>query len=93
VGEKEQGKAECPEVLAGAGAAAQRGPRSSRRRKSGMVRQVRRRSYEAKATVGRDELGGDAVQPGTMSSLHPCGGRGRSNAARVQHAVQDRWRW
>jgi hypothetical protein len=33
-GVKEQGKAEYPEVLAGAGAVAQGGPRSSRRRRS-----------------------------------------------------------
>jgi hypothetical protein len=33
-----------------------------------MARQVGRRSCGAKAAVGRDELGGDAVQPGTASS-------------------------
>jgi hypothetical protein len=48
------------------------GPRGGRG--AVMARQVRRRSCEAKAAVGRDELGGDAVQPGTASSLHPCGG-------------------
>jgi hypothetical protein len=35
---------------------------------------IGKRSRKAKAMVGRDELGGDAVQPSTMSSLHPCGG-------------------
>jgi hypothetical protein len=58
-----------------------------------MARQVGRRSCEAKAAVGRDELRGDAVQPGTTSSLHPCGARGKSNAARVRHVAQDRQRW
>jgi hypothetical protein len=57
-----------------------------------MARQVRRRSCEAKAAVGRDELEGDAVQPGTTSSLHPCGGQGKSNAAQVRRAAQDRRR-
>jgi hypothetical protein len=52
-----------------------------------MARQAGRRSGKAKAAVGRDELGGDAVQPGTTSSLHPCGGRGRSSAARFQRAA------
>jgi hypothetical protein len=41
--------------------------------------------------VGRDELGGDAVQPGTTSSLYPCGDRSRSNVARVRRATQN-WR-
>jgi hypothetical protein len=48
-----------------------------------MARQVGRRSCGAKAVVGRDELGGDAVQPGTTSSLHLYGSRGGSNATRV----------
>jgi hypothetical protein len=58
-----------------------------------MARQVGRRSCEAKAAVRHDELGGDAVQPGMTSSLHPCGGQGKSNAARVRCTVQDRRRW
>jgi hypothetical protein len=45
-----------------------------------MAWRIRKRSHEAKAVVGRDELGGDAVQPGTMSSLHLYGSRGGSNA-------------
>jgi hypothetical protein len=56
-------------------------------------RRARRRGGEAKAATGCDELGGDAVQPGTTSSLHPCGGRGKSNAARVRRAAQDRRWW
>jgi hypothetical protein len=48
-----------------------------------MARRVERRSYGAKAVVGRDELGGDVVQPGTTSSLHLYGSRGGSNATRV----------
>jgi hypothetical protein len=52
-----------------------------------------RRSCEAKATARRDELGGATVQPGTASSLHPCGGRGRSNAAWVRRVAQDRRWW
>jgi hypothetical protein len=48
-----------------------------------MAKRAGRRSGEAKAAVGRDELGGDAVQPGTTSPLHPYGGRGRSNAAQI----------
>jgi hypothetical protein len=44
---------------------------------------IGRRSCGAKATAGRDELGGDAVQPGTTSSLHLYGSRGGSNATRV----------
>jgi hypothetical protein len=58
-----------------------------------MARRARRRGGEAKSATGRDKLGGATVQPGTASSLHPCGGRGRSNATRVRHAVQDRRRW
>jgi hypothetical protein len=50
-----------------------------------------RRSCKAKAAAGRDELGRATVQLGMASSLHPCGGRGRSNAARVRRAAQDRW--
>jgi pentatricopeptide repeat protein len=56
-------------------------------------RRAGRRGGEAKAATECDELGGDAVQPGTTSYLHPCGGRGRSNAARVRRAAQDRQRW
>jgi hypothetical protein len=39
-----------------------------------MAWRIGKRSCEAKAVGGRDELGGDAVQLGTTSSLHPCGG-------------------
>jgi hypothetical protein len=39
-----------------------------------MARRIGRRSCEAKATARRDELGGATVQPGSTSSLHPCGG-------------------
>jgi pentatricopeptide repeat protein len=46
-------------------------------------RRAGRRGGEAKAATGCDELEGAIVQPGTASSLHPCGGRGRSNVARV----------
>jgi hypothetical protein len=46
-----------------------------------------------KAAAERDELGETTVQSGTASSLHPCGGRGRSNAAWIRHAAQDRQRW
>jgi pentatricopeptide repeat protein len=52
-------------------------------------RRAGRRGGEARAATGCDELEGAAVQPGTASSLHPCGGRGRSNAARVRCAAQD----
>jgi hypothetical protein len=52
-----------------------------------------RRSGEANAATGCDELEGATVQPGTVSSLCPCGGRGRSNAARVRRAAHDRRRW
>jgi hypothetical protein len=45
-----------------------------------LARRVGRRSYRVKAVVGREELGGDAVQPGTTSSLHLYGSRGGSNA-------------
>jgi hypothetical protein len=48
-----------------------------------MARRVERRSYGAKIVVGRDELGRDAVQPGTTSSLHLYGSRGGSNVMRV----------
>jgi hypothetical protein len=48
-----------------------------------MARRVERRGYGARAVVGRDELGGDVVQPGTTSSLHLYGSRGGSNATRV----------
>jgi hypothetical protein len=58
-----------------------------------MLRRAGRRGGEAKVATGCDELGGATVQPGTASSLHPCGGRGRSNAARVRRAAQDRRRW
>jgi hypothetical protein len=58
-----------------------------------MVRRIGRRSCEVKATAGRDELGGATVQPGTASSLHPCGGRGRSNVVRVRRAAQDQRWW
>jgi hypothetical protein len=34
-----------------------------------MARQVERRSCGAKVIVGRDELGEDAVQPGTMKVI------------------------
>jgi hypothetical protein len=54
-----------------------------------VTRRVGRRSCEAKATAGRDELGGATVQPDTANFLHPCGGRGRSNATRVQRATHD----
>jgi hypothetical protein len=47
-----------------------------------MARRVERRGYGARAVVGRDELGGDAVQPGMTSSLHLYGSRGGSNATR-----------
>jgi pentatricopeptide repeat protein len=48
-----------------------------------MAWRIGKRSRGAKAVVGRDELGGDAVQPGTTSSLHLYGSRGGSNATRV----------
>jgi hypothetical protein len=44
-----------------------------------MARRAGRRGGEAKAATGCDELEGATVQPGMASSLHPCGGRGRSN--------------
>jgi hypothetical protein len=58
-----------------------------------MARQVGRKSCEAKAVVGHNKLEGATVEPGTASSLHPCGGQGKSNAARVRRAAQDRRRW
>jgi hypothetical protein len=58
-----------------------------------MVRRAERRGGEVKAATGYDELGGATVQPCTASSLHPCRGQGRSNAARVRRAAQDRRRW
>jgi hypothetical protein len=58
-----------------------------------MARRAGRRGGKAKAATGRDKLVGATVQPGTASSLHPCGSRGRSNAARVRRAAQDRRRW
>jgi hypothetical protein len=57
------------------------------------VRRAGRRGDGAKAATGGDELGGATVQPGTASSLHPCRGQGRSNAARVRRAAQDWRRW
>jgi hypothetical protein len=48
-----------------------------------MAWRIGKRSRGAKAVVGRDKLGGDAVQPGTTSSLHLYGSRGGSNATRV----------
>jgi hypothetical protein len=43
-----------------------------RRLRAVMARQVGRRGGKAKATAGRDKLGGAAVQPGTADSLHSC---------------------
>jgi hypothetical protein len=40
-----------------------------------MAGRIGKRSRGTKAVVGHDELGGDAVQPGTVSSLDPRGGR------------------
>jgi hypothetical protein len=48
-----------------------------------MTWRIGKRSREAKAVVGRDELGEDAVQLGTTSSLRLSGSRGGSNATRV----------
>jgi hypothetical protein len=53
-----------------------------------MAWQVGRRSCGAKAAVGRDELGGASVQPGTASSLHPC--RGACVCKATNHA-HDGW--
>jgi pentatricopeptide repeat protein len=50
-------------------------------------RRAGRRGGEARAATGCDELEGAAVQPGTASSLHPCGGRDRSNTARIRCAA------
>jgi hypothetical protein len=58
-----------------------------------MARRVGRGGSEAKAVTGCDELWGATVQPDTASSLHPCGGQGRSNVARVRRAAQDRRWW
>jgi hypothetical protein len=41
--------------------------------------QVDHGPQKAEKWLWHDELGGDAVQPGTTNSLYPCGGRGRSN--------------
>jgi hypothetical protein len=57
-----------------------------------MARRAGRKGGEAKAATGRDELGGATVQPDTANFLHLCGGRDRSNAARVRRPAQDRRR-
>jgi hypothetical protein len=51
-----------------------------------------RKGGEAKVATGCDEFEGATVQPGTVSSLRLCGGRDRSNAARVRRVAQDRRR-
>jgi hypothetical protein len=51
-----------------------------------MAWQVGRRSCGVKAAVGRDELGGASVQPGTASSLHPCRGACVCKATDHAHA-------
>jgi hypothetical protein len=58
-----------------------------------MARRAERKGGKAKAGTGCNELGEVTVQPGTASSLCPCGGRGRSNAARIRRAAHDRRRW
>jgi hypothetical protein len=64
-------------------------PRPSRRQRGRLWRgELGRRSCEAEAVAGRDELRGAAVQPGTMSSLHPCGGQGRNSAAQDRRAAR-----
>jgi hypothetical protein len=68
-------------------------PRSSRRRRSGYGVTSRKEGGKAKAATGCDELRGATVQPDTASSLHPCGGQGRSNAAQVRRAAEDQRRW
>jgi hypothetical protein len=88
----------------GMGGSGRRGPGAGRpwpsRRQKGRVwrSELGRRSYAA-ARGGRAHRAlsrrwlSAAVQPGMTSSLHPCGGRGRSNEAQVRRAAQDRWRW
>jgi hypothetical protein len=58
-----------------------------------MARQVRRRSCGAKATVGRDELGRDVVQPSTTSTLHPYGGSSGIEPARSRVRAEEFCQW